>query len=199
EPTASYHTKKPNIDQKIYELLTQTYGKKPSPEQIFYYLYAVLYANTYRTQYAEFLKIDFPRVPFTTNYAQFIKMGKYGQKLVDLHLLQSNELKMTSVRFEGQGGNKVEQVRYEANRVYVNQNQYFAKVAKDIWEYQIGGYQVCHKWLKDRKGRPLSLEDIKHYCKVVTALQKTIDIQTEIDKLYPQLEKEVIDFNRISF
>ena len=77
-------------------------------------------------------------------------------------------------------------------RVYINKEQYFEKIPKEIWEYQIGGYQVLSKWLKDRKGKILSLEDVKHYCKIVTAIKKTIDIQNNIDTLYPKAEKETI-------
>ena len=89
---------------------------------------------------------------------------------------------------------KAEKARYEESCVHINDDQYFEGIEPEDWEYQIGGYQVCAKWLKDRKGRKLSLEEIKHYCKVVTALEKTISIQNEIDKLYPKIEENVIDF-----
>jgi hypothetical protein len=65
-------------------------------------------------------------------------------------------------------------------------------VETEVWKYQVGGYQVLEKWLKDRKKRILSTEDIKHYCRVVTALAKTIEIQRKIDELYPQVEKDVV-------
>ena len=74
-------------------------------------------------------------------------------------------------------------------RVYINKEQYFDNVSNEIWEYQIGGYRVCHKWLKDRKNRKLSLDDIKHYCNIVTALKETMEVQKEIDNLYPKLKK----------
>jgi hypothetical protein len=86
-------------------------------------------------------------------------------------------------------------VRYQESRVRVNNEQFFEGVEPEVWEYQIGGYQVCDKWLKDRKGKKLSLEEIKHYCKIVTALEKTISIQKEIDRLYPKVEESVIDFH----
>ena len=150
----------------------------------------------YRTKYAEFLKIDFPRIPFTQDYKLFSKMAKYGKKLVDLHLLNSTELASPVAKFQGKGANKVEKLKYDekGKRVYFNQSQYFERVTKQIWQYQIGGYQVCNKWLKDRKGRSLSLDDIKHYCKIVTSLQKTIKIQKVIDNLYPKVEQRVIEF-----
>ncbi|MDP2279878.1 MAG: type ISP restriction/modification enzyme, partial [Nitrospirota bacterium] len=78
--------------------------------------------------------------------------------------------------------------------VYINSSQYFEGISPEVYEYQIGGYQVCNKWLKDRKGRPLSLDDITHYCKVVTALKKTMEVQSKIDSAYPDAEKEIIEF-----
>ncbi|MBI3377390.1 MAG: N-6 DNA methylase [Nitrospirae bacterium] len=194
EPQAEYGAKKPNLSPVLLEKLSKDFKKEPSPEEIFCYLYAVLYSNIYRTKYAEFLKIDFPRVPFTQDYKLFKKMGGYGEKLVELHLLKSSELDAPTAKFEGKGNDKVEKPRYEKGKLYINKDQYFEGISHEVWEYQIGGYQVCDKWLKDRKGRPLSLDDITHYCKVVTALKKTIEVQSKIDSAYPEIEKEIIKF-----
>jgi phage-related minor tail protein len=122
-------------------------------------------------------------------------MAELGSHLVELHLLKSKELENPVARFRGEGENKVEKVRYGETCVRINNEQFFEGVKPEVWEYQIGGYQVCDKWLKDRKGRKLSLEDIKHYCKIVTALEKTIAVQKEIDKLYRRVEETVIDFH----
>ena len=188
--------KKPNINPKIFSALTKAYQSKPSPEEIFYYIYAVLYANEYRTKFAEFLRIDFPRVPFTKEFELFQKMGEFGQSLAELHLLDASELDPPVAKFQGEGKNGVDQLKYhqKESRIYINKDQYFEGAEKSVWEYQIGGYQVCHKWLKDRKGRILSLEEIKHYCKVVTAIQKTIEIQKDIDGIYPEAEKYLVEF-----
>jgi hypothetical protein len=182
--------RKPNLNPKLIELLTEVYRKEPTPEEIFYYIYAVLYSNIYRNKYAEFLKIDFPKVPFTRNYELFSTIGKYGSKLVDLHLMKSAELNNPIVKFQGGGDNQVEKPTYhkEENRVYINDHQHFEGIEKEVWEYQIGGYQVLDKWLKDRKGRKLSLDDIKHYCQIATALEETIEIQRDIDNIYPDIE-----------
>jgi hypothetical protein len=190
EPAADYFVKKPNLSQALVEQLTKEFKKTPTPEQIFFYIYAVLYSNIYRTKYAEFLKIDFPRIPFTKDFKLFKKMGEYGERLIDLHLLKSSELDSPVARSQGKGEKKIEKLNYneKEKRVYFSQNQYFEGVTKDVYEYQIGGYQVCDKWLKDRKGKRLSLDDIKHYCKVITALQKTIEIQKAIDDIYPTVE-----------
>ena len=175
--------------------LAETYGKELTPEEIFYYIYGTLYTNIYRTKYAEFLKIDFPRVPFTRDYELLINISKYGKQLADLHLMKSSELNNPIAKFQGSGDNRVNKPEYreKEKRIYINKDQYFEGVEKDVWEYQIGGYQVLNKWLKDRKGRTLSLDDIKYYCKIVTVLKKTIGIQEKIDILYPEIEKEIVE------
>ena len=91
--------KKPNIKPELFEELKKNYKKEVTPEEIFYYIYSVLYSNTYRTKYAEFLKIDFPRVPFTKDYKLFIQLGKLGKQLADLHLLKSKDLDKTISKF----------------------------------------------------------------------------------------------------
>ena len=181
--------KKPNIKQELFAELKTKYKKEVTPEEIFYYIYAVLYSNTYRTKYAEFLKIDFPRIPFTSNYKLFIQLGKLGKQLADLHLLKSHELSKPISKFSGKGDNKVTQrPKYENEKVYINATQYFTNVKEEVWNYQIGGYQVCDKWLKDRKDRELSLDEIQTYCKIVTALSKTIEFQKKIDENYIGIE-----------
>lgn len=187
--------KKSNLNPRLVNLLAKTHNRITTPEEIFYYVYGVFYSNIYRSKYAEFLQTDFPRVPLTTDCNLFLKTCKLGKKLVDLHLMMSKELSTPIAKFRGKGSNIVEKPLYneKENRAYINKTQYFEKIEKDVWEYYIGGYQVLYKWLKDRKGRKLSLENIKHYCKVVTALKKTIGIQQEIDKLYPDVEKDIIE------
>ena len=188
--------KKLNLSQRLVELLEKTYSAKITPARIFYYIYAVFYSNMYREKYMKSLRIDFPRVPFTNDYNFFDKMTKCGKKLVDLHLMKAGELKKLAAKFQGDGDNTVEKPVYnkERKRSYINKTQYFEEIDKDVWEYQIGGYQILYKWLKYRKGRKLSLEDIKHFCKVATALKMTKEIQREIDELYPDVEKSVISF-----
>jgi predicted helicase len=190
EPQADYGIRKPNLSHVLVEKLTKEYKKAPSPEEIFYYIYAVLHSETYRTKYAAFLKIDFPRVPFTKDYNLLKKMAEYGKRIVDLHLLKSAELDLPIARFHGIGDNRVDKPRYDekAEIVYINKTRYFEGIPTDVWTYQIGGYQVCNKWLKDRKGRILSLDEIQTYCRIVTALWKTIEIQKDIDSFYKEIE-----------
>jgi len=186
--------KHPNIRSQIIQALSEAYKKQPGPEEIFCYIFAILYSNIYRQKYAEFLKMDFPRVPFTKDGRLFSKMADYGNRLVELHLLKSPELEQPVVKFQGEGDNRVEIICYEKDRVYINKNQYFERIPENIWQYQIGAYQVCDKWLKERKGKKLSLEDIKHYCKIVAALKKTMSIQNKIDEIYDQIEENLVEF-----
>jgi predicted helicase len=194
EPAAEYKTRQPNINPTLFEELKTNFSKEVKPEEIFYYIYAVLYSNTYRTKYAEFLKIDFPRIPFTKDYKLFIKLGKLGNQLADLHLLKSKELEKTIAKFPIDGNNKVEKPHFDSTqrnngKVWINKEQYFGGIKEEVWQYQIGGYQVCEKWLKDRKGRTLTLDEIKTYCKIVTSLSKTINLQNEIDNYFEEVER----------
>ncbi len=175
----------PNIKEEIFEMLQKEYKKEVTPEEILYYIYGVLYSNIYREKYAEFLKIDFPRVPFTKNYELFKKIGSLGEELISLHLLKSNKLNNPVSKFEGEGNNLVKYVKYDENRksVFINENQCFSDIEKDVWEYMIGGYQVLYKWLKDRKNRYLNLDEILTYSKIVTSLKYTIELQKEIDTI----------------
>jgi len=157
--------------------LQKTFG----PEDIFHYTYAVFHCPTYRSRYAEFLKIDFPRLPLTSDARLFGRLCGLGAELVGLHLLEA--VPPPGVNFPARGGNTVEKVRYvdTQRRVYINDEQYFQPVAAEVWGFHVGGYQVCQKWLKDRKGRKLSYDDITHYRKVATALGETIRLMGEID------------------
>jgi len=186
--------KQPNINTSVLLALKDAYGTQPEPEEIFHYIYAILYSTIYRGKYAEFLKTDFPRVPFTEDHELFLRMSNCGASLSGLHLLQSPDLNASVAKFQGCGDNSVEFQNYEVptGRIYINAAQYFEGVSRDVWNYQIGGYQVCGKWLKDRKSRTLSLDDIRHYCKVITALYKSIEIQDEIDSVYDEVEKHII-------
>jgi len=183
-----------NIDPRVLEMLRNAYGKESKPETILYYVYAVLYSNIYRQKYAEFLKSDFPCVPFCSDYKLFQTMARAGGKLVDLHLMRSSKLDKPIAKFEGKGDNLVERVEYDEKRkaIYINVGRHFLSISKDIWEYQIGGYRVMAKWLQYRKGRRLSLEDIKHYCKIATAIKETINIQKKIDGIYNDVEKDCV-------
>lgn len=191
----SNYQREVNIPAEVFEKLKENYGKKVQPEQILSYIYAVLYSNIYRSKYAEFLKTDFPKIPFCSELAIFSKLAKLGQKLVELHLMKSDKLDKPVAKFEGKGETKVEKVRFDEQqkRVFINPDSHFDKISPEIWKYRIGGYQVMEKWLKDRKERKLTLEEIKLYCKIATSIKETIGLQNHIDKIYPDVEKTIIE------
>jgi len=163
--------------------LKQTFG----PEDIFNYAYAIFHSPTYRTRYAEFLKIDFPRLPLTSDKELFKALSKKGAELVSLHLVESPVLNNLITSYPIAGSNEVEKVTYDGNnqRVYINKAQYFEGVPPEVWDFHIGGYQVCQKWLKDRKGRTLIYDELTHYQRVIVALKETIRLMAEIDELIP--------------
>ena len=157
------------------------------PEDVFSYMYAVFHSPTYRSRYAEFLKIDFPRLPLTSNADLFRELCALGDDLVALHLMTEQGSHLPGYPVEG--SNTVEIVRYSEptpagglGRVWINKTQYFDDVKPEVWEFHVGGYQVCEKWLKDRKGRTLTYDDLSHYQRVVAALEDTISLMARIDE-----------------
>ena len=164
--------------------LEQTFG----PEDVFNYAYAVFHSPTYRTRYAEFLKIDFPRLPLTSDKRVFKALVARGGELVSLHLMESPALNNPITEYPVAGSNTVENVGYDENnqRVCINKTQYFEGVSPEVWNFHIGGYQVCQKWLKDRKGRTLTYDELVHYQKVVVALKETIRLMSEMEMVIPR-------------
>ncbi len=155
------------------------------PEDVFDYIYAILHSPTYRSRYAEFLKSDFPRIPLTSNRDLFWALCAKGEELVDIHLMK--RFGPMAVAFPIKGEGKVEKVRYTEpdkktpGRVWINKTQYFEGVTPQVWEFHVGGYQVCEKWLKDRKERTLGYDDVRSYEHIVAALAETIRLMNEID------------------
>ncbi|TRX16097.1 type ISP restriction/modification enzyme [Flavobacterium franklandianum] len=171
-----------------------------APIDLLDYIYAVLHSPSYREKYKEFLKIDFPRVPYPKNPRQFIDLVELGSQLRQIHLLESPIVSNYITQYPEDGDNVVVKPKYEQRnyvvennsithndtpkpigRVFINETQYFANVPEVAWNFYIGGYQPAQKWLKDRKGRELSYEDILHYQKIIVALSETSRIMEEID------------------
>ena len=151
-----------------------------SPEAILAYIYAVLHSPTYRERYAEFLKYGFPRIPLPTDMAQFQKLAGFGHTLIDAHLGR-HELPDAPSRFEGEGDSVVARVQYRDGHVWINRTQYFSDVPLAVWEFEVGAYQVCAKWLRDRRGEALSHADIRQYRQVLAAVAETLKVMGEID------------------
>jgi len=150
---------------------------------VFNYMYAVFHSPTYRTRYAEFLKMDFPRLPLTSDKTLFQKLADFGSELVAIHLMNA-DIENDSC-FDIEGDNVVEKIEFKDNKVFINKTQYFDNVSPAVWNFHIGGYQVCNKWLKDRKGRVLNYDDCKNYLYILAALEKTQDLMQKIDEVLP--------------
>jgi predicted helicase len=156
--------------------------KEIKPEEILNYVYAVLYSPTYRERYTSFLKTDFPRIPFTKEYNTFRKLSELGGRLIELHLMKGDFSKNIA-KFEVSGSNEVDFVEYKDEKVFINNNQYFGGIANNLWNFYIGGYQVLDKYLKSRRGRRLTSEDIENFVKIASIILQTIEIMDRINRL----------------
>ena len=165
-----------------------------APIDILDYIYAVLHSPTYREKYKEFLKIDFPRVPYPKDAAKFWQLVALGKQVREIHLLESDQTEQYITSYPMDGNNVVSRkmsknsIGYEPinsthGKVWINDEQYFDNVPLVAWEFYIGGYQPAQKWLKDRKTRELSFDDILHYQKIIVALNETDRLMQEIDKV----------------
>lgn len=176
-------TKASNLKIEIVNEIEKTVGKV-TPEEILDYIYAVLHSPSYRAKYKEFLKIDFPRVPYPNDKKVFKELVKLGTELRLIHLLESPKVNKFITTFpEMEGEEQVEKIKYENGKVWINKLQYFGNVPEVAWNFYIGGYQPAQKWLKDRKGRNLSNQEIEHYQKIIVALTETDRLMKEIDKI----------------
>lgn len=178
--------KRPNLAGEFIDELSIVVGGTPIPEDTFAWIYAVLYTPSYRSRYADFLRRDFPRIPLPTARDLFDRFVAIGHELIALHTMEQKQTRVS--RFDVTGSNEVVKVRWAPGndgkgRVYINDAQHFDGVPQCVWDTQIGGYRVAEKWLKDRKGRQLSFEDVMHYHEVVAALARTQELQSELDAL----------------
>ena len=182
----------PNLNAEIIKQIVDNLGleftnekeKNTSsfaPIDVLDYIYAVLHSPTYREKYKEFLKIDFPRVPYPKEVSTFWQLVKLGGEIRQIHLLESEVVEEYITQYPESGNDVVGKIKYTEERVYINETQYFGNVPQTAWEFYIGGYQPAQKWLKDRKGRALSFEDILHYQKIIVALSETARLMVEID------------------
>ena len=164
------------------------------PEDVFFYAYSVVHSPTYRERFAEFLKIDFPRLPLTSDVHLFAALVKLGAELVSLHLMKSDKLECFITTFDIYGDNEVARGYPKYNEVKqreaINKTQHFGSVPPGIWDFHIGGYRVAEKWPKDRQGRNLSYDDLTHYQKVIVALTETTRLMPAFDAAIPGFPNE---------
>ncbi len=194
--------RKPNLDMKIVAGIEKSIGLSFVPEEdngeipasagmtstfapvdVMDYIYGVLHTPSYREKYKEFLKIDFPRVPYPTSADNFWTIGKLGAELRQLHLMESPILSKFITAYPIEGDNIVEKIKYDDGKVYINKEQYFDGVSQEVWDFYVGGYRVADKWLKDRKKTELTFDDITHYQRIIVSLAETIRVMNELDKL----------------
>lgn len=179
-----------NLKQEVIEDLENITGKV-TPEDVFNYIYAILHSPLYRYKYREFLKIDFPHIPYPKSKSQFISLSELGRELRDLHQLESPKVRLLITSYPEGGTNIVEKISRKGGKVYINAEQYFGNVPEIAWNFYIGNYQPAQKWLKDRKGRPLTSEDIEHYQKMIVALVETDRIMKEIDSVMIRFDQSI--------
>lgn len=154
-----------------------------TPIDVLDYIYAVLHSPSYREKYKEFLKIDFPRIPYPKDVDTFWKLVNLGGEIRELHLMESPALEKYITQYPVDGSNVVGKPKYENGKVFINDTQYFDHVPQVAWDFYIGGYQPAQKWLKDRKERTLEFADILHYQKIIIALSETDRLMKEIDQI----------------
>ena len=172
-------------DSRIVVDLAEGYENVLYPEDIFDYIYGVLHSPAYRAKYKEFLKVDFPRIPYPKNADEFEHFRSYGNQLRELHLMHN--VPESSVSFPFPGNMQVDYLRWEWNKddgysgnIWINDTQCFEGIPTEAWNFYIGGYQPAQKWLKDRKGRTLSFDDIEHYRRIISVLIETKTIMEKI-------------------
>ena len=175
--------------EKFQELARHSDQGTPAELQVFDYIYGVLHCPAYRETYADFLKIDFPRIPWPTTPDEFWDVSAKGAELRKLHLMDPASIGTTPYAFTGEGDNEVDKPRFKDGRVWINDSQYFADAPAVSWDFYIGGYQPAQKWLKDRKGRALSFEDVKHY-------QRILKILSETDRIMQSITMDLSPMNR---
>ena len=186
-------TRIPNLDEGIVAKIAEAIGRRFVPEvtgeegtfapiDLLDYIYGLLYHPEYRERYFEFLKVDFPRIPYPDRAVCFDSYKAIGGQLRRLHLMEEQP-ERTGVTYPEVGDNSVTQQKWADDKVWINKEQYFGNVPEEVWNYYIGGYQPAQKWLKDRRNTTLSFDDITHYQRIVHALATTIALQSELSQL----------------
>ena len=186
-------TRIPNLDEGIVAKIAEAIGRRFVPEvtgeegtfapiDLLDYIYGLLYHPEYRERYFEFLKVDFPRIPYPDSAVCFDSYKAIGGQLRKLHLMEEQP-ERTGVTYPEVGDNSVTQQKWADDKVWINKEQYFGNVPEEVWNYYIGGYQPAQKWLKDRRNTTLSFDDITHYQRIVHALATTIALQSELSQL----------------
>lgn len=185
EPVLFSEDRKENLTAQFRSFLDAKYGEHYSAEQVAGYIYAILNCPSYRRRYAEFLKSDFPRIPFVDDRATFTKLSSLGWELIQAHLMRQSE-NVADADFPKRGDNVVGQPIYDpaSHRLAINASQYFAPVPENVWSFRIGGYQVLDRYLRSRKGQALTLSEIENVLNIIKVLGFTTDQMRKIDAVW---------------
>ena len=173
-------TKVANLNDEEWQKFNNSIGRITPPEELLAYIYAILHSPSYRERYKEFLKLDFPRIPLPTSESEFVRLAQIGQQLIDLHMMRNTQSWKCDTTFPEPGSQQIDMLKWKDKQVWINKQQYFGNVPEEVWDFYIGGYQPAQKWLKDRKGRTLVFDDIKHYLYIIHALAETIKLMQKI-------------------
>lgn len=173
-------TKVANLNDEEWQKFNNAIGRVAPPEELLAYIYAVLHSPSYRERYKEFLKVDFPRIPLPTSESEFVRLVQIGHQLIDLHMMRNTQSWKCDTTFPEPGSQQIDMLKWKDKKVWINKQQYFGNVPEEVWDFYIGGYQPAQKWLKDRKGRTLVFDDIKHYLYIIHALAETIKLMQKI-------------------
>lgn len=169
-----------NLNDEEWQKFNNAIGRVAPPEELLAYIYAILHSPSYRERYKEFLKVDFPRIPLPTSESEFVRLVQIGHQLIDLHMMRNTQSWKCDTTFPEPGSQQIDMLKWKDKKVWINKQQYFGNVPKEVWDFYIGGYQPAQKWLKDRKGRTLVFDDIKHYLYIIHALAETIKLMQKI-------------------
>lgn len=169
-----------NLNDEEWQKFNNAIGRVAPPEELLAYIYAILHSPSYRERYKEFLKVDFPRIPLPTSESEFVRLVQIGHQLIDLHMMRNTQSWKCDTTFPEPGSQQIDMLKWKDKKVWINKQQYFGNVPEEVWDFYIGGYQPAQKWLKDRKGRTLVFDDIKHYLYIIHALAETIKLMQKI-------------------
>jgi len=184
-----------NFTPEFTRFISSLYPNRPSAKEILGYIYAIMYCPSYRQTYPEFLKIDFPRIPFAENYEIFKAISELGTELIGHHLMKKTYPE-SRITFPEKGSDMIENIRFYADKtagignLHINSEQYFGEVPIASWEFHIGGYQVLDKWLKSRKDRMLSYQEKEAFRQIVGILNATDEYMNKIDNLWNEFQED---------
>lgn len=173
----------PNFRPEVVARIEEGLGESVEPTELFDYIYAVLHSPAYRECYREMLRIDFPRVPYPQDAGQYHRLAAIGARLRRTHLMEGAPTWPDGLTYPVGGSNEVSDPHWADGRAYVNDTQYVGGVAEAVWNAAIGGYQPAQKWLKDRRGRRLTHDDIAHYARTLRALSETLRLMREVNTI----------------